>query len=131
MRRKFRVMVNGKEYIVEIEELGTENVSSANVSTQSQVPQMTRPKYEIKDMKAEKPLSSGTPKGAVTSPMPGKVQKIMVHKGDTVKKGDILMILEAMKMENEIVSPRDGIIEEINANPGDNVERGAVLIVIR
>ncbi len=126
MRRKFKVVVDGKEYIVEIEELG----EATQMSQQSVAP--AQPKYE------PKPAAVSAPKapevkvegGAVTAPMPGKILDIKVNKGDKVKAGDVLVILEAMKMENEIVAPKDGVVKEINVNVGDNVDRGTVLVVI-
>ncbi|MBN3036577.1 MAG: acetyl-CoA carboxylase biotin carboxylase subunit [Bacteroidales bacterium] len=60
--------------------------------------------------------------GGITSPMPGKVIKVNVSEGDTVKKGDVLIIVEAMKMENNITSPRDGVVEKIHVRTGDMVD---------
>lgn len=67
----------------------------------------------------------------VKSPMPGLVSKIKVKEGDNVKKGEGLLIIEAMKMENEIKSPIDGIIELIKIKPGSAIEKNAPLISIR
>ena len=66
----------------------------------------------------------------VNAPMPGNILSVNVQNGATVKKGDVLMILEAMKMENEIMSPCDGTIASINVQKGSSVETGAVLCVI-
>ncbi len=63
----------------------------------------------------------------VTAPMPGTILKVNVSNGDTVKKGQILMILEAMKMENEIMAPNDGKVVSVNVQQGASVETGAVL----
>ncbi len=124
MRRRFKVMVDGKEYIVEIEEIG-------EVSQSQQVP--VQPKYELKHEEpkpsAPKPVET-IADGAVTAPMPGKILDIKVKKGDRVKAGDVLIILEAMKMENEVVAPKGGVVEDIKVNVGDTVDRGAVLVVI-
>ncbi len=67
--------------------------------------------------------------GAVTvaAPMPGKVLAVKASAGQAVKKGDVILVLEAMKMENDIVAPQDGTIATINAAAGDSVEAGAVL----
>ena len=59
--------------------------------------------------------------------MPGKILSLKVSAGQAVKQGDVLMILEAMKMENEVVAPQDGTVAGINVSAGDSVEAGAVL----
>jgi len=64
----------------------------------------------------------------VKAPMPGLVLKLIANQGDTVAKGDSLLVLEAMKMENVIKSPGEGIIKSIRVNAGDKVEKNAVLI---
>ena len=68
--------------------------------------------------------------GAVTAPMPGRITSIKVREGDRVKEGDVLLILEAMKMENEIASPRSGVVREVMVKEGASVNRGDPLVVI-
>lgn len=68
--------------------------------------------------------------GVVTAPMPGRVARVLVARGDSVRKGAGLLILEAMKMENEIPAPKDGVVEEVLVSPGQTVEGGAELIQI-
>ena len=63
----------------------------------------------------------------VNAPMPGKILSVKVSAGQAVKKGEVLMILEAMKMENEVVAPQDGTVAGVNVAAGDSVEAGAVL----
>ena len=65
------------------------------------------------------------------SPMPGLVIKSMVSEGDEVKKGDPLIVLEAMKMENVLKAPADVVVDKINVSAGDAVEKGAVLILFK
>jgi biotin carboxyl carrier protein len=66
----------------------------------------------------------------VSVPMPGKVTAVLVAEGDTVEKGQGLVIVEAMKMENEVRSPIAGEIKEIKVKPGDAVEAGAILLIV-
>jgi biotin carboxyl carrier protein len=68
--------------------------------------------------------------GAVTAIMPGKIIRVLVAKGDTVAAGDVVCLLEAMKMENELKAPRAGTIKALYAQPGQDVERGMVLAEI-
>ena len=67
---------------------------------------------------------------SVSAPMPGKVVAVKAAVGQAVKKGDVILVLEAMKMENDIVAPQDGTIASINASTGDSVESGAVLATL-
>lgn len=69
--------------------------------------------------------------GALTASMPGQVREILVAEGDSVAKGDPLVLLEAMKMEMRIAAPTDGVIKAINCAVGDVVARGEVLVVVR
>ena len=81
------------------------------------------------------PAPAAAPAGAqgsvkVESPMPGKILAVKKSVGDTVKSGDVILILEAMKMENEIVAPQDGTVASINVSVGDSVESGATLATL-
>ena len=66
----------------------------------------------------------------VAAPMPGKILAVKASVGQAVKKGDVILVLEAMKMENDIVAPQDGTIATINAAAGDSVEAGAVIATL-
>jgi biotin carboxyl carrier protein len=68
--------------------------------------------------------------GAVTAIMPGKIIRVMVGEGDEVAEGDVVCLLEAMKMENELKAPRSGVVKALYARPGQDVEMGAVLAEI-
>ncbi len=68
--------------------------------------------------------------GAVTAIMPGKIIRLLVSKGDEVQEGQVVCILEAMKMENELKAPKSGRIKSLSVQPGQNVEKGAVLAEI-
>jgi acetyl/propionyl-CoA carboxylase alpha subunit len=68
--------------------------------------------------------------GAVTAIMPGKIIRVLVAEGDQVTEGDVVCILEAMKMENELKAPKTGVVEKLYVQPGQDVETGAVLAEI-
>lgn len=72
-------------------------------------------------------LAAGEP---VNAPMPGNILKVEVGQGDAVKSGQLLVILEAMKMENEIVAPKDGVISQVVVKVGDKVDTGAALVIL-
>ncbi|MCI8596000.1 MAG: biotin/lipoyl-binding protein [Clostridia bacterium] len=112
--RKFNISVNGKTYVVEVEE--AEGGASAPVVAAAPVAQAPAPTAP----------AGGT---AVNAPMPGLVLKLAVANGATVKKGDKIVVLEAMKMENDIVAPVAGVIT-FAVKTGDNVETGARLASI-
>lgn len=71
-----------------------------------------------------------TAQNALKAPMPGKILDVLHQKGDKIKKGEPLVILEAMKMENELTSPSDGEVDLVHVQPGDSVEKNAMLIEI-
>ena len=81
---------------------------------------------------APKPAAAPAPSGAVgavkvNAPMPGKILAVKANAGQAVKKGDVIIVLEAMKMENDIVAPQDGTIASVSCAVGDSVEAGALL----
>jgi len=132
--RKFLINVNGNQYEVEVEE-----ITSSETSTKPQVeysqpaPKAERPAPQPKqEAKAEAPKKVEAKAGqeVVKAPMPGTILSINVKEGDNVKKGQILLILEAMKMENEIVSPRDGKIAKIVVSKGSSVNTGDYMVII-
>lgn len=112
--KKYRVTVNGTAYEIELEEL----------TGAAPAPAAAAP--------APAPAAAAPAGGEqVTSPMPGTILDVKVSQGASVKKGDVLMILEAMKMENEIMCPCDGKVASINATKGAAVESGTLLCVIQ
>jgi len=135
--RKFQIKVDGKVYEVEVKEVGGNESSTGTISAPQ--PVATKVKEEPVSQKAAKPSPSPTPTKAptavvageeVVAPMPGKVLQLKVKEGDSVKEGDALLILEAMKMENEIVANTSGNIKKVNVAANDMVDTGAVLLVI-
>jgi biotin carboxyl carrier protein len=132
---KYIVTINDKNYEVEVEK-GQANI--LNVTSAAAVPIQptaaavsTVPAEPVKATAvsaAHAQTISGEP---IKAPMPGSIIDVKVHQGASVKKGDILVILEAMKMENEIVAPRDGIISQVIAAKGASVSTGDVLLALQ
>lgn len=118
--RKFNITVNGKNYSVEVEEEG--GAVSNVVPVAAPVVTSATPATAAPAVKA----GSGSP---MNSPMPGLVKALKVANGTTVKKGQVVMVLEAMKMENDIASHADGVIT-FATQEGANVDSGAVLFTI-
>jgi len=120
---KYLVKVNGKEFEVEVIEV--KPVSEPATSPAKVVKELVqKPQQSISPIKP----AEGTIQ--VKSPMPGTILKINVVKGDNVKKGDVILVLEAMKMENEIVSPSDGKVILTEVGKGSSVNAGDLLISI-
>ena len=115
--KKYRVTVNGTVYEVELEALSGAPVTPAPAPAAPPAPT---------------PAPAPAPAGGeqITSPMPGTILAINAAAGDSVKRGQVLMVLEAMKMENEIMCPRDGKILSVNTSKGASVETGTLLCVI-
>lgn len=144
--KKFKFTVNGKEYDVEVKSYEGENAEVIVDGTQykvkvqreeEEVPTFIAPKRPASKPAAatkatEAPAASSTPTDGYKSlaPLPGTVMQIYVNVGDTVKRGDKLMMYEAMKMENNFLAEVDGTIKEIKVRVGDNILQGAVLFVI-
>lgn len=120
--KNYVITVNGTSYEVSVEEVGE---SSAPVQAQAPV-KMAAPKKAA----APKPAAGAQGTVKVNAPMPGKILNIKASEGAAVKKGEVLLILEAMKMENEIVAPEDGTVASINVAVGDAVEAGVVLATL-
>lgn len=112
--KNYTITVNGVAYNVTVEE----GASSAPAA----------PQPEVKTAAPAAPAATGNV--IVEAPMPGNVIDIKVSAGAEVKMGDALLVLEAMKMENEIVAPSNGTIASVNVNKGDSVEAGQVLITM-
>ncbi len=129
--RIFNVKVNGKVYNVEVEEAGSIASVPAPVTYTAPAPVPAAAPVYAAPASAAAPVAaipaSGSP---VKSPMPGLVLKLLVEDGATVKKNQKILVLEAMKMENDILASADGVVS-FAAKKGDSVETGAVLAVVR
>ena len=110
--KNYRITVNGTSYDVSVEELsgGAAPVAAAPA--------------------APVPAAGGAGSVKVSSPMPGKILAVKANVGDSVKKGQVILILEAMKMENEVVAPEDGTIASIDVTVGASVESGDTLATL-
>lgn len=116
--KAYKVNVNGKVYEITLEVIDKDEIKA---------PAKEEPK-------AQAPAAPAVPSPAgaktVNAPMPGNILKVNVTAGQSVKKGDVLMILEAMKMENEIMAPADAVVSSVSVSAGSTVEAGAVLCTL-
>ena len=114
--KTYTITVNGKAYAVTVEEGAAAGAAPAAAPVAPA---------------AAAPAPAGAAGSVqVAAPMPGKVVAVKGAVGQAVKKGDVILVLEAMKMENDIVAPQDGTIASINVSTGDSVESGAVLATL-
>lgn len=142
--KKFKVTVEGKEYLVEVEELN----AGGTAAPQKKQPQVAvkpinpspaktasaAPQPAAKSANPEKPAPASGPSAEgdypVKAPMPGSVLDVKVTVGDQVAEGDVLIVLEAMKMENELTAPQAGTVKEVLVKKGDTVNSGDPLIIL-
>jgi biotin carboxyl carrier protein len=113
--KQYNITVNGTAYAVEVEELGGTSAPKAAPAAKPAAP-------------AAAPSAGAT---TINAPIPGTVLDIRVTPGQAVKAGDILLILEAMKMENEIMSPVDGTIDVVTITKGSSVNAGDLMLTIK
>lgn len=131
--KKFKVLVNGEYFEVVVEEI-------REAAQPAPPPPRTSPRPPLKAAEAPpKPEAAATVPtsraaeggpGVVTAPMPGTINAVKVKVGDQVKQGDPLVVLEAMKMENEIPAPVAGTVKEVRVTQGQTVNNGDVLVII-
>ena len=114
--KNYKITVNGTTYDVAVEEVGAGSAPAAAAPVAAP---------------AAKPAASGSQGSVVVSaPMPGKILAVKTEVGKDVKKGDVLLVLEAMKMENEIVAPEDGTVASVDVSVGSSVESGDTLATL-
>ena len=147
---KYQYKVQGVDYEVEIEEVEG-NIAKVNVNgipfevelqqpiNAAKHPTIVKPKVEAPKPVAAAPVAApaaapaapaATSGNALRAPLPGTITAINVKVGDTVAPGDVVIVLEAMKMQNNIESEYAGTVTAINVNPGDSVMEGAVMLTI-
>ena len=127
--RHFNVIVNGQSYQVSVEEAGAPAIAQ-NIAAPAPapVPVAAAPAVAAAPVPAAPVAAQDGEK--ISAPMPGTIVDIKTTVGNAVKKGDVLLILEAMKMENEIMTPVGGIVKQVLVSKGASVNSGDVLIVI-
>ena len=120
--KNYKVIVNGTAYEIAVEEIDASAVKAAPA---------VAPAPAAAPAPAPAPAAAAPAGGEkVQSPMPGTILSVNVTDGKAVKKGDVLFILEAMKMENEIMAPCDGTVSQVSVQNGASVESGSLLCVI-
>jgi glutaconyl-CoA/methylmalonyl-CoA decarboxylase subunit gamma len=137
--KQFKFVINGNQYEVEIKDY-TNDIAELEVNgtpfrvevehkmTITKTPKISRPATKTPVAAAPAVARGGTT--PVISPLPGTIMQVVVKPGDKVQKGDKLLIMEAMKMENNIQAERDGVVSSVKVAAGDNVLQGAVLLEI-
>lgn len=121
--KRFNITVNGKAYDVSVEEIGA-GASPAPAAT---------PAPAVTAQPASAPAAASAPEGSVSvkAPMPGTILDVKVKVGDTVSEGKAILVLEAMKMENDIVASASGKVVAVNVKKGDSVKTNDVLVSIQ
>ena len=115
--KRYTITVNGNAYDVTVAE-----------ADGSAAPAAASPAPKAAPKKAAAPAAAGAT--SINAPMPGTIVDVKVKVGDKVTNGTVVAILEAMKMENDIVCDRDGVVASVNVNKGDSVDTGAVVVTI-
>ena len=119
-----RAQVNGTSYEVELQ---GDQATVNGIAYAFQIQEKKRPGEEAPGRVARARVEEA---GAVTAIMPGKIIRVLVKEGDEVQEGDVVCVLEAMKMENELRASKSGVVKEVAVEPGSDVEMGGVLVVV-
>lgn len=129
----YEVTINNKKYEVEVEKGQAAIVGTKEVATPTAVPQVILTAVPVASPAVQSAPAAKNVLGGevIKAPMPGTILDIKVSAGSKIKKGDVLFILEAMKMENEIVAPKDGTVAQIQTAKGSTVNTGDLLAVIQ
>ncbi len=131
---KYIVSINDKNYEVEVERgearvvKTTHAVQFEPVPSPASITEAVAAPMQTSAVPVQNFVGNGEP---LKAPMPGTILAVRVNSGSNVKRGEVLLILEAMKMENEIVAPRDGVVTQILAGKGASVSTGDILAVIK
>ena len=129
--KNYTITVNGTPYNVTVQEGAGAPVAAAPVAAPAAAPAPVATPTPAPAAAPAAPAAQGTAGSVkVEAPMPGTILDVKVSVGDSVSSGSVLCILEAMKMENEIVAPQDGTVASINVSKSDSVEAGQVIITL-
>ena len=131
MLRKFRIKINEKEYMVEMEEFGAPAVAAAPTQAAPVQAAPAPVAAPVAAPAAPAPVVGSGEGDPITAPMPGKILDIKVNVGDVVAENQVLAVLEAMKLENEIVAPRAGTITAVIATKGAPIDVGQTIVIIQ
>jgi biotin carboxyl carrier protein len=126
--RSAHVLHNNKSYAIEMVEVNLEDKTQTIKVNGNLYTVAIEDKYDLLLKQLGMEMNATTKVQEIKAPMPGLVLKVMVQEGTSVKKGDSLLVLEAMKMENILKSPSDGIVNKVLVTQGDKTEKNAVLI---
>ncbi|MDY5716160.1 MAG: biotin/lipoyl-containing protein [Selenomonas sp.] len=128
--KKFNITVNGTAYEVEVEEVKAQAAAAPKVAPKA--PAAPAPKAVPAPQAAPKKaaVAAGAGEHSIDAPMPGKIVKLVAAEGQAVKAGDTLLILEAMKMQNEIAADADGTVKTFNVAAGQSVKAHESLVII-
>ena len=135
MIMKYKITLNGRTYEVEVEAgkamlLSEYEAAAPSAPAAPVAAPVTAPAAPAAPVAPAAPAAVTGAGEAVNAPMPGTILKVNTAQGAAVKKGDILVVLEAMKMENEILAPRDGTVAQVAVAKGNTVDTGALLVVL-
>lgn len=139
---EYKVTLNGVEYHLEVEKIGNQGsavqgLPKAPVARQSSArqsaPARSAAPAKLAEQKSKLPVTVAVGQGEekITAPMPGNIVNVCVKEGQSVKKGEVLLILEAMKMENEIMAPRNCTVKSVCVSAGNAVDTNELLCVLQ
>ena len=127
--KKFNVTVNGTTYEVEVEEVKAAGSAPKAAPAPKAAAPAPAPKAAPAPAAAPK-VAAGAGEHSIDAPMPGKIIKLVANEGAAVKAGDVLLILEAMKMQNEITADADGTVKKFNVAAGQSVKAHESLVIL-